>query len=83
MLTLMLFQTSGLEGSCAILLAISMSSGRIEPNTLYAFFHSRWFARLMKNYGLEPIHAIESLLMIWLVYVGIFLNVVPRGSSVP
>jgi hypothetical protein len=74
---LMLFQTFGLEGSCAILSTIFMSSGRIEPNTMYAFFHSWWFARLMKNYGSGPIHATEPLLMIGQAYVGIFLNVVP------
>jgi hypothetical protein len=50
---------------------------------VYAFFHSWWFARLMKNSGPEPIHATEPLLMIGQASVGIFLNVVPRGSSVP
>ena len=81
--TLILFQTSDLVGSWAIFSAISMSSGRTEPNTVYACFHSWWFARLMKNSGPEPIHATEPLLIIGHSSVGIFLNIIPWGSSVP
>lgn len=81
--TLILFQTSGVVGSWAIFSTISMSSGRTEPNTVYAFFHSWWFARLMKNSGPEPIQATEPLLIIGHTSVGILLNVIPWGSSFP
>lgn len=70
----MLFQTSGLVGSRAIFSAISMSSGRIEPNTVYTLFHSWWFARLMKNSGPEPTHATEPRFMYGQTSTGIFLN---------
>lgn len=81
--TLILFQTSDLVGSWAIFSAISMSSGRTEPKTVYAFFHSWWLARLMKNSGPEPTQATEPLLMYGHSSVGIFLNDVPWASSVP
>lgn len=81
--TLMLLQTSSLVGSCEIFSAISMSSGRTEPKTVYAFFHSTWLARLIKNSGPEPIHAIDPLRMIGQTSVGISLKMVPWASSVP
>ena len=81
--TLMLFQTSDLVGSCAIFSAISMSSGRTEPNTVYEFFHSSWFARLIKNSGPEPIQATDPLLMVGQASVRIFLNGVPWASRIP
>lgn len=81
--TLMLFQTSDLVGSWAIFSAIFISSGRTEPNTVYAFFHSWWLARLIKNSGPEPTQATEPLLIVGQTSFGIFLNVVPWASNVP
>lgn len=81
--TLTLFQTSGFVRRWAIFSAIFMSSGSTEPKTVYEFFHSSWFARLMKNSGPEPIHATEPLLMVGQSSVGIFLNLVPTVSRVP
>lgn len=60
-----------------------MSSGRTEPKTVYAFFHSWWFARLIKNSGPEPIQATEPLLIVGQTSVGIFLNGLPMASNVP
>lgn len=81
--TLILFQTSAVVGSWAIFSAMFMSSGRTEAKTVYSFFHSSWFARLIKNSGPEPIHATEPLLMVGQTSVGIFLNITPWASSVP
>lgn len=79
----MLLQTSSLVGSCEIFSAISMSSGRTEPKTVYAFFHSTWLARLIKNSGPVPTHAIDPLLMAGQNSFGISLKMVPWASSVP
>ena len=81
--TLMLLQTSGLVGSCAIFSTSSISSGRTEPKTVYAFFHSLWLAKLIKNSGPEPTHATDPLLIVGQASVGISLKIVPRASSVP
>lgn len=77
------FQTSDFVGSSAIFSAIPMSSGRTEPKTVYEFFHSWWFARLIKNSGPEPTHATEPLLIKGHTSLGISLKVVPWASSVP
>lgn len=50
---------------------MAMSSGRTEPKTVYSFFHSSWFARLMKNSGPDPIQATDPLLMDKQASVGI------------
>lgn len=81
--TLILLQTSGLVGRCAIFSTISISSGRTKPKTVYAFRHSLWLAKLIKNSGPEPTHAIEPLFMVGHASVGISLNIVPWASSVP
>lgn len=81
--TLILFQTSEVVGSWAIFSAMFISSGRTEAKTVYSFFHSSWFARLMKNSGPEPIHATEPLLKVGQTSVGNFLNVAPWASNVP
>jgi hypothetical protein len=72
-----------LVGSCVIFSAISMSSGRTKPNTVYAFFHSKWLARLIKKPGPEPTQATDPLLMLWLPSLGISLNIIPWASSDP
>lgn len=81
--TLTLLQTSCLVGSRAILSAISISSGRTIPKTVYTFFHSLWLAKLMKNSGPEPTHATDPLLMVEQTSNGISLNVILCVSSDP
>lgn len=81
--TVTLLQTSCLVGSREIFSATSMSSARTEPKTVYAFFHSTWLAKLMKNSGPEPTHAIDPLLMVGQNSVGTSLKMVPWASSVP
>lgn len=81
--TLTLLQTSCLVGSRAILSAISISSGRTKPKTVYTFFHSLWLAKLMKNSGPEPTHATDPLLMVEQTSNGISLNAILCVSSDP
>lgn len=81
--TFMLCQFSDFVGSCAIFSTNSMSSGRTEPNTVYAFRHSSWLARLIKNSGPEPTQAIDPLLMAGQSSHGFFLNMTPCASRVP
>lgn len=81
--TLMLLHMFALVGSRAIFSATSMSSGRTKPNTVYAFFHSLWFAKLMKNSGPEPTHATDPLVIRGQSSLGILLNIIPCASSVP
>lgn len=81
--TFMLCQTSDFVGSCAIFSTISMSSGRTEPNTVYAPRHSSWLARLIKNSGPEPTQATDPLLIVGQSSFGFFLNMVPCASRVP
>lgn len=79
----MLLHKSGLVGSCAIFSATFMSSGRTKPKTVYEFFHSLWFAKLMKNSGPEPNHATDPLVIRGQSSLAILSNIIPCASSVP
>lgn len=81
--TSMLLHRSDLVGSWAIFSAMTMSSDKTEPKTVYVLCHSSWLARLMKNSGPDPTHATDPLLIDRHASIGTFLNGTPSASSVP
>jgi hypothetical protein len=81
--TVTLAHTSGFDGRLEIFSAISISSGRTKPKTVYDLFHSWWSARLTKNSGPCPTHATEPRFILGQASLGISLKTIPSASNVP
>lgn len=81
--TVTLAHTSSFDERPEIFSAISISSGRTKPKTVYDPFHSWWLARLMKNSGPSPTHAIEPRFILGQASFGISLKTIPSASNVP